>query len=220
MKGVIADSTLRTKGFARAAYRRCPAVLFLCLSLICAGPLAAQEQQQEAAQQQEMAPQPWSDADFEALFPAAQSGWQSGQLDVQLAKSPAGRIRTSAPEDADNSISVKVILSKTYTSRDKAIKVSIDSSDMRSASIVDTAWNKPELREQFAANGMYPHMYGDHRGLSFGGDGERGRVINVGTAGAVTMQCSYATCRHDLDLVVDALDFAEIERFVAFDHRH
>lgn len=220
MKGVIAGFTSSAKDFTRAAYRRSLAVLFFGVSLICAGPLSAQDQQAGPSQHQGMTQQAWSEADFDALFPGADSGWQSGKLDIQLAKSPAGRIRNGAIEDNDSSISVKVLLNKTYTSGDKTIKVSIDSSDMRSVSIVNTAWSKPELSEQFAANGMYAHLYADHRGLSFGGDGERGRVINVGEAGAVTLQCSYDVCAKDLDLLVGALDFVAIEKFVAFEHRY
>ena len=91
---------------------------------------------------------------------------------------------------------------------------------MRSSSIIGALWDKEQWREQFAANGMHPYEHSGHHGLFFGGEGQRGRVIQVGTAGVITMECSYDNCHDDLDSVIGTLDFGAIERFVAFDHRN
>lgn len=196
-----------TFGSGRWAWKLCGLAALLLAAM--AGTVTAEEQ----AQQQQ-----WSDADFEALFPAPQAGWQSGEVDAQAVTAEV-EAAVSGSNGSGTGAPVYITLKRTYTSGNKALRLSIDTSDMRSTNIIDTAWDKENLREQFAANGFYPYQHGGHRGLSFGGRPERGRVIEVGRAGIVMIECGYPDCIEDLDSIVGTLDFTAIEHFVAFDHR-
>lgn len=164
----------------------------------------------------------WSNANLETLVPAEETGWSAGELDVDRRKSLTADMESAVNkgEAGGGGTSVYILISRIYSAGDKMVKVSIDTSDMRSTSIIGALWNKEQLREQFAANGMFPYEHGEHHGLSFGGEGQRGRVIQVGHSGVLTLECSYNNCRNDLDAFIATLDFGAIEQFVTFDHRN
>jgi hypothetical protein len=153
--------------------------------------------------------------------PDPTAGWQTGALEVEELDTVSSDFEAMAGGISGKGagISIRLKLKRHYTSDQKRVDITIGSMDFRATAMVDTVWDDSISAAELMQQGITRRMVGTFRSLSAVHEADAGWVINVGSAGVVVVECTYANCFVDTEDLVGALNLSEIKRFVAFDHR-
>ena len=169
----------------------------------------------------------WSEERIAGLFPAPLEGWASGAVEIEERDTITSGFESFAlaplTETAAVGVRVRLKATRAYSLSEKRITVFIDTKDIESAVSVDgmsaAHISDPVAREKLKDAGVIPFERDGYAGLKLAADVEAGRVFKIGSAGFLSLECSYEKCAADLDQMLDRLDFASIADFVSYDHR-
>jgi hypothetical protein len=182
---------------------------------------------------------PWTRAAFEKLFPAPPAGWSLSQLQVEETKTIASAFEGMANMAAAISgkqapgESVRYKLTREYRSSARVIRAAIDSEDIMADGLVHTlhgyqidkdgkqvplSADFKAMRDKLMGEGLQPVKFGDHVGVRGTQGSESGLAVLIGTRGTWTLECSYANCAADLDVLMKTADLKRLDEFARFRH--
>tara|TARA_R110002049_G_scaffold23726_2_gene84081 strand:- start:41 stop:643 length:603 start_codon:yes stop_codon:yes gene_type:complete len=165
----------------------------------------------------------WSVTDIARLFPAPADGWHIGDLQLEQAETFTSDLEMFAGVATGTGASIRLKVSRQYSKESKSFRVTIDTEDIESVARIEAISSgyahDDALRSELETAGIGVLHVNGHVGITIEADGETGRLIKIGSAGLIMMECMYDRCESDLDIVIGGLDLASIIRFVAFDHR-
>lgn len=168
----------------------------------------------------------WSKNDIAALFPPAMDGWTGEAVAVEPIEKPFNDLELLANalnENFDAGASIRLKAVRTYSSYDRVISITIDTSDIDNSVYIDALEavfeTDPEAKAEYEFNGISSLERDGYQGFKSVFSDMSGQVFRVGTAGVVSIECSDADCDIDLQAISGQLDLRAVAEFVAFDHR-
>ncbi len=167
----------------------------------------------------------WTYADIAHLFPEPPEGWRASSLDLNTAETITSEFEAIASTmlAPTENVSIRFIATRRYSSEGREIEIRIDTEDIEVAAQIDAVVAGYEtdtvLRDKLRSAGIGVARLSGFPGISIDTGPESGRAFKIGSAGVITVECNYMDCGEDMERVLAALDFATVERFVAFDHR-
>lgn len=167
----------------------------------------------------------WDRSAQEQLFPPAPEGWSTGEIQITELKSAMGVIDSvlpgaSGPSKGSNVAAgtpVRLRVVRTYHGSEKTIKVTIDTEDLDTASLIASAHDNDKVRTQLAGQGLRTEKLQGLQALIV--SKPQGAAVRVEDIGIVLIECEYADCAADLAALINSVDFDRIAQFVSFKHR-
>ncbi len=169
----------------------------------------------------------WTDGAIASLFPPPIEGWTADDIAIEERDTITSGFESFAgaalAETASAGVSIRLNVKQRYSFGDKAISITIDTEDIDSAATVDVITAAFETdaatRKKLESDGVSVIDHDGITGISMKSGNEAARAFNIGSAGVVSLECAYAGCGADLDLMLDQMNFAAVTEFVVFDHR-
>lgn len=167
----------------------------------------------------------WDHSALEQLFPPAPDGWSKGNVQVTELDSTMGGIDSVLPgasnlvtgSDETVGVPVRLRVFQTYQGGEKTIKITIDTEDLDTASLIASAHDNDKVRTQLAGQGLRAENLQGLQALMV--SKPQGAAVRVEDLGIVLIECEYADCEADLSTLIKSVDFDRIAQFVSYKHR-
>jgi hypothetical protein len=183
--------------------------------------------------------EPWTRAAFEKLFPPPSLGWSISDMQVEESNPLAGPLEEMAKMAAAIAGKgpvaeiVRYRLMREYRSGARLIHVTIDSEDIMGEHVLQTlhgyqidkdgkkaplSADGKALRDKLLSAGLQPVTSRDHVGMRGTKDAESALVVLVGNHGSLALECAYANCLRDVDVLMKSVDLQTLDNFARFRH--
>jgi hypothetical protein len=166
----------------------------------------------------------WSRNQMEALFPAPQSDWTAGDVEITEYDDLLQRLLNDTSNWLDGNDekpdeAVYYQLHRQYQHGSQKLNIFITMSDNEGAAFVESAHGDQKARTYLATEGVSPTTVNDLPAVSYTNKNIKGLSILIDEINILTIQCAGLYCGDAVERYLKRMDLRMITEFVKFPHQ-